>query len=130
METTEGQVLRVLENENRRVSIDIKKQFYERGMWQTSRIPYTHASICILNVGREVKDFVDPLLTKDRYMPTYALMMQLVPDEKCWPNLKFQSLLPPQNGDTTQLNTSIHKVEKREFNISMVKEVNVVMSLY
>lgn len=99
-------------------------------MWQTSGIPCAHASRCILNIGREVKDFVDPLLTKDKYMSTYALMMQLVPDEKCWPSLKFQSILPPQNGDTTQLNTSIHKVEKREFNISMVKEVNVVMSLY
>lgn len=99
-------------------------------MWQTSGIPYAHASRCILNVGREVKHFVNPLLTKDKYMSTYALMMQMIPDEKCWPSLKFQSILPPQNGDTTQLNTSIHKVEKRKFNILMVKEVNVVMSLY
>ncbi|ESR60898.1 hypothetical protein CICLE_v10017626mg [Citrus x clementina] len=51
-----------------------------------SGIPCAHASKCILNVGREVDDFVDPLLIKDRYLSTYALMMQLLPEEKCWPN--------------------------------------------
>ncbi|KAK9226086.1 hypothetical protein WN943_011133 [Citrus x changshan-huyou] len=100
VETTEGHVMHVLENGISRVSVDIKKQCCDCSSWQLSGIPCAHASKCILNVGREVDDFVDPLLIKDRYLSTYALMMQLLPEEKCWPNskicLKKEKFLLPQ----------------------------------
>ncbi|GAY55184.1 hypothetical protein CUMW_162440 [Citrus unshiu] len=85
----------------RRMKAIVRKtrHLFERS-WQLSGIPCAHASKCILNVGREVDDFVDPLLIKDRYLSTYALMMQLLPEEKCWPNskicLKKEKFLLPQ----------------------------------
>ncbi|GAY67827.1 hypothetical protein CUMW_259550 [Citrus unshiu] len=123
VEATEGQVMHVLENGISRVSVDIKKQCCDCGSWQLSGIPCAHASKCILNVGREVDDFVDPLLTKDRYLSTYAVMMQLLPEEKCWPSSKFESILPPQNANTPDL--TIHKAKNSELCCSKVKQVSV-----
>ncbi|XP_024948537.1 uncharacterized protein LOC102622519 isoform X2 [Citrus sinensis] len=120
VEATEGQVMHVLENGISRVSVDIKKQCCDCGSWQLSGIPCAHASKCILNVGREVDDFVDPLLTKDRYLSTYAVMMQLLPEEKCWPSSKFESILPPQNANTPDL--TIHKAKNSELCCSKVKQ--------
>lgn len=139
VETSEGRVMHVLENETSRVSVDIKKQLCECGGWQLSGIPCAHATKCIMNVGREkcimnvgreVEDFVDPLLTKDRYLSTYALMMQLVPEEKCWPSSKLESILPPQSYDSTHLTTLVHKAEKSGSNISKLVEVSAVMYFY
>ncbi|GAY69181.1 hypothetical protein CUMW_270020, partial [Citrus unshiu] len=108
----------------RRMEAIVRKtrDLFERS-WQLSGIPCAHASKCILNVGREVDDFVDPLLTKDRYLSTYALMMQLLPEEKCWPSSKFESILPPQNANTPQL--TVHKAKNSDLSCSKVKEITV-----
>lgn len=77
-------------------------------------------------MGREVEDFIDPLLKNDKFFSTCAIMMQVVTEEKCnkcWTSSKFESILPPQKD-------KYFKGEKSGFIISEIKEVSLVISLY
>ncbi|KAK1563292.1 hypothetical protein Q3G72_025538 [Acer saccharum] len=71
------------------------------GSWQISGIPCPHAMAAIShNCGKEslrdmVPRYVHQSLTKSAYMQTYKGMIHPVPDQKMWPEIVADEVLPP-----------------------------------
>ncbi|KAK1576311.1 hypothetical protein Q3G72_012828 [Acer saccharum] len=71
------------------------------GSWQISGIPCPHAMAAIShNCGKEalrdmVPRYVHQSLTKSAYMQTYRGMIHPVPDQKMWPEIEADEVLPP-----------------------------------
>ncbi|KAK1583731.1 hypothetical protein Q3G72_026413 [Acer saccharum] len=71
------------------------------GSWQISGIPCPHAMAAIShNCGKEsfrdmVPRYVHQSLTKSAYMQTYKGMIHPVPDQKMWPEIVVDEVLPP-----------------------------------
>ncbi|KAK3204682.1 hypothetical protein Dsin_018728 [Dipteronia sinensis] len=71
------------------------------GSWQISVIPCPHAMAAISHsCGRQslkawVPNFVHQSLTKSAYIQTYRGMIHPLPDQKMWPPIETDELLPP-----------------------------------
>ncbi|TXG48683.1 hypothetical protein EZV62_024558 [Acer yangbiense] len=71
------------------------------GSWQISGIPCPHAMAVIShNYGKEalrdmVPRYVHQCLTKSAYMQIYMGMIHPVPNQKMWPEIKADEVLPP-----------------------------------
>ncbi|KAL5775628.1 hypothetical protein ACOSP7_013185 [Xanthoceras sorbifolium] len=67
----------------------------ECGMWAVSGIPCKHALACISKKREPVETYVYHYLKKPSYLKTYCHLIHPIPDERMWPQMKFETVLLP-----------------------------------
>ncbi|KAL5828075.1 hypothetical protein ACOSQ4_019872 [Xanthoceras sorbifolium] len=80
---------------NRVFVVRLDNHSCERGIWAVSGIAFKHALACISKKTESVETYVHHCLKKPSYLKTYCHLIHPIPDEHIWPQMKFETVLPP-----------------------------------
>ena len=85
----------VMEDISKRCVVDLGTKHCDCGEWDVSGLPCKHAMCCIDAMRYNVNDYIHHLLKKTAFKKTYSHQLHPVPDERRWPLLLHDNLLPP-----------------------------------